>query len=254
MGKSSVNPNEILKFAQLSKDWWNPKGTSAMLHLMNPIRLKYIRKHSEMLLHTSMEEMRVLDVGCGAGLLSEAMARCGAKVLAIDAAKENVAAACSHLKQDLLLQESNRLQYIHSSSEDLRNTKEFKDWVHKTKEGQFDVITALEVIEHVHDPDFFLSSTLSHLKPGGLFFISTINRTALSYAMAIVIGESPLIGVPPGTHDWNCFWRPEELVDRLRRSRMEVLDVSGMLFNPFTWSWSNSNRLDCNYIICAKNI
>jgi 2-polyprenyl-6-hydroxyphenyl methylase / 3-demethylubiquinone-9 3-methyltransferase len=214
---TTISPSEAAHFGALAADWWNPKGSSAMLHKLNPVRLGYIREQIN--LHFGVDakalrpltEMTALDVGCGAGLLTEPLARMGAAVTGVDAAPENIAVA-----------------KIHAAGQGL--SIDYRACEVASITGTFDLITAMEVIEHVTDPTAFVAALAARLAPGGLMILSTPNRTALSRLGLITVGEG-LGQIPKGTHDWNKFLTPEELTALLGEAGLAVIDTRGISFN-----------------------
>ncbi|MFT3976646.1 MAG: bifunctional 2-polyprenyl-6-hydroxyphenol methylase/3-demethylubiquinol 3-O-methyltransferase UbiG [Sphingomonas bacterium] len=232
---SSVLPEEAAHFGRLAADWWNPHGSSAMLHRLNPARLTYIRERIDA--HwdgdgegfTPLAGRSALDVGCGAGLLAEPLARLGARVTAVDAAPENIAAARAHAGRLAI-------DYRVGSVEDLADET-------------FDLVTCLEVIEHVADADAFVAGLARAVSPGGLLILSTPNRTALSRLALITLAEGTG-RIPRGTHDWDRFLTPEELAEALGRAGMRVIDVRGLGFSPTRgFALSDSTALD--YFVTA---
>jgi 2-polyprenyl-6-hydroxyphenyl methylase / 3-demethylubiquinone-9 3-methyltransferase len=217
MTSTTISPSEAAHFGALAADWWNPKGSSAMLHKLNPVRLGYIREQINLHFGVDTKSLRplfgmsALDVGCGAGLLAEPLTRMGAAVTGVDAAPENIAVAKAHAAGQGL-------------SIDYRAC-EVAEII-----GTFDLITAMEVIEHVTDPAAFVAALASRLAPGGLMILSTPNRTTLSRIGLITIGEG-LGQIPKGTHDWNKFLTPEELTALLGTAGLAVIDTRGISFN-----------------------
>ncbi|WP_097092055.1 bifunctional 2-polyprenyl-6-hydroxyphenol methylase/3-demethylubiquinol 3-O-methyltransferase UbiG [Novosphingobium sp. Chol11] len=236
---STIDPREAAHFGAMAADWWDPSGSSAMLHKLNPVRLRYIRSAIDR--HWLDEESsfrpltgkRALDVGCGAGLLSEPLARLGATVTALDAAQENIAIARAHAERQGLL-----IDYRATPVEQLDS------------EG-FDLVTSMEVIEHVSDPAAFIGALAAKLALGGLLILSTPNRTPLSRLAMISIGES-IGGIPKGTHDWDKFLTPEELTDMLVKAGLEVTDVTGLSFDPRKGFTLSSNKA-INYLLTARH-
>jgi 2-polyprenyl-6-hydroxyphenyl methylase / 3-demethylubiquinone-9 3-methyltransferase len=217
MANTTISPSEAAHFGALAAEWWNPKGSSAMLHKLNPVRLGYIREQIN--LHFGVDakslrplaEMTALDVGCGAGLLTEPLARMGAAVMGVDAAPENIAAAKEHAVEQALSIDYRACEVAEIADE-------------------FDLITAMEVIEHVTDPAAFIEALSARLASGGLMILSTPNRTALSRLGLITIGEG-LGQIPKGTHDWDKFLMPEELTALLGEAGLAVIDTRGISFS-----------------------
>lgn len=217
---TTVDPAQAAHFGALARDWWDPRGSSAMLHRLNPARLAYLREAADAHWHRDPRDrrplagLRALDVGCGAGLLTEPLARLGARTLGLDAAPENVAAARHHAEGQGL-----DLAYRAGGVEAL------------DPEERYDLVVSMEVVEHVADPAAFVAGLARALAPGGLLLLSTPNRTALSRLALITIGEG-LGMVPRGTHDWRKFLRPEELTALLDQAGLRVTDVRGLGFSP----------------------
>lgn len=240
--QSTVDPAEIAKFEAMAAEWWDPNGKFKPLHMLNPCRLDYITRQiagefgRDLTSQTPFEGLRLLDIGCGGGLLSEPMARLGATVVGADAAEGNLPVARIHAAQSGL-----EIDYRHVTAEALAEAGE-----------QFDVVLNMEVVEHVADPQSYLSATQALLKPGGLQICSTINRNAKSYAMAIVGAEVIMRWLPRGTHDWAKFITPDELFELLRKAGLTPVDRKGFVFNPITWNWSISDRdLSVNYVTAS---
>ena len=233
---SSIVPEEIAQFASHAGDWWDPDGSEKMLHRLNPVRLAYIRDRIDQ--HWSLDETgfkplegkQALDVGCGAGLLAEPLARLGAKVTAIDAAPELIAAAQDHARGQQL-----EIDYRAVAVEEI--------------EGKFDLVTALEVIEHVADPAAFLKAIAARLAPGGLLILSTPNRTAWSRLMMITIGEG-LGEIPRGTHDFDAFIAPDGMKALLAEAGLRCMDVEGIAWSP-TRGLHLSDDIRLNYLVTA---
>ncbi|MEW2919494.1 bifunctional 2-polyprenyl-6-hydroxyphenol methylase/3-demethylubiquinol 3-O-methyltransferase UbiG [Ruegeria sp. ANG10] len=239
---NTVDPSEIAKFEAMAAEWWDPHGKFKPLHMMNPCRLDYITQQiagefdRDLTAPNPFQGLRLLDIGCGGGLLSEPMARLGAEVVGADAAEGNLPVARIHAEQSGL-----DIDYRHTTAEALAEAGE-----------QFEVVLNMEVVEHVADPLSYLTATRQLLKPGGLEICSTINRNPKSYAMAIVGAEVVMRWLPRGTHEWNKFITPDELFDLLRQAGLEPVDRKGFVFNPFLWSWSISDRdLSVNYVTAS---
>ena len=239
VSQSTVDPSEIAKFEAMAADWWDPAGKFKPL---NPCRLDYIVTQiatefdRDPKAEAPFAGLRLLDIGCGGGLLCEPMARLGAEVVGADAAERNIPVARIHAEQSGLA-----IDYRHTTAEALAETGE-----------RFDVVLNMEVVEHVPDPLAYLTACRQLLKPGGLHVCSTINRTAKSYAMAIVGAEVVMRWLPRGTHDWAKFITPDELFDLLTRAGLEPVDRKGFVFNPVSWSWRLSPRdLSVNYVTAS---
>ncbi len=239
---STIDAAEVAKFEAMAAEWWNPNGKFKPLHMLNPCRLDYITGQIAAEFDRDLTQarpfagLRLLDIGCGGGLLSEPMARLGAEVVGADAAARNIPVARLHAEQSGLT-----IDYRHTTAEDLAAAGE-----------QFDVVLNMEVVEHVADPLAYLTACQQLLKPGGLMICSTLNRNPKSYLMAIVGAEHVMRWLPKGTHDWNKFITPDELYDLIRKAGLEPVDRKGMVFNPLGWSWSLSARdLSCNYVTAS---
>ena len=240
---TTINKEEIQKFSSLAEEWWDVKGKFKPLHMFNPIRIEYITQMIKKYFKISdkkinpFNELKILDIGCGGGLISEPMARLGANVTGIDASEKNIKIAQIHSKENNL-----KINYIHSSPERLKEKEEF------------DIILNLEIIEHVEDVELYVDSCSKLLKKGGLMFTATLNRTVVSYIKAIVGAEYILRWLPIGTHDWNKFIRPEELEKKLSIANFKTIEIKGLEFNPFNKKWKKSDNLSVNYIICSSKI
>ena len=242
----SVDPAEVERFAALAERWWDRHGAFRALHALNPVRIAYVR--DALVAGTKRDTsgggtaalkplagLRVLDVGCGGGLMAEPLCRLGADVVAIDAAEANVSAARLHAEEQGLA-----IDYRHATAEALAADGE-----------RFDAVVALEIVEHVADLDVFAAACAELVKPGGSFVVATLNRTLAAYALAIVAGERILGWLPAGTHDWSRFVRPAEMVRLLRRHGLTVGDMRGMVYNPLAGGWTTSPNLAVNYIVHA---
>lgn len=239
---TTIDPGEVAKFEAMAAEWWDPTGKFKPLHQMNPCRLHYITSQIAAEFDRNLTNphpfagLRLLDIGCGGGLLSEPMARLGATVVGADAAPRNIPVAQVHAEQSGLT-----IDYRNTTAEALAEAGE-----------QFDVVLNMEVVEHVSDPLAYLTACQHLLKPGGLMICSTLNRNAKSFAMAIIGAEWVMRWLPKGTHDWNKFITPDELYDLIRRAGLEPVDRKGMVFNPVSWSWSLSSRdLSVNYVTAS---
>jgi 2-polyprenyl-6-hydroxyphenyl methylase/3-demethylubiquinone-9 3-methyltransferase len=231
----TVSAAETAKFGALADRWWDPEGPMRPLHRMNPLRTGWI---AERVVRAGLAwpGLRLLDVGCGAGLAAEDFARRGASVTGIDASAEAIAAARLHAEQGGVA-----IDYRIAAPEDL------------AAEGAvFDVVVALEVIEHVADRDAFLAALAALTRPGGLVFLSTLNRTVRSFLLAKLGAEYLLRLLPVGTHDWRAFVTPAELARALRRAGLTVTDSAGMTMNPLTGAWRESRDLSVNYLVAAR--
>ena len=236
---STVDPAEVAKFEAMAAEWWNPNGKFKPLHMLNPCRLDYITSQiasefdRDIAAPMPFAGLRILDIGCGGGLLSEPMARLGAEVVGADPAPRNIPVARLHAEQSGLL-----IDYRLTTAEELAAAGE-----------QFDVVLNMEVVEHVPDPQRFLTACQTLLKPGGLMICSTLNRNAKSFGMAIIGAEWVMRWLPKGTHDWRKFITPDELAGFIRRAGLDPVDRKGMVFNPISWSWSLSSRdLSVTYV------
>ena len=233
---TSVNKKEIDKFSKMANEWWDPEGKFKPLHKFNPIRIKYIKENiinNFKLKNKSkpLSGIKILDIGCGGGLLSEPMSRMGANVTGIDASDKNIKIAKLHSKKNKL-----KINYLCSSPEKLKITK------------KFDVILNMEIVEHVEDIDFFLKSCSKVLKKNGLIFVATINKTLKSYIFAIVGAEYVLRWLPIGTHEWEKFVKPEDLKKILIKYDLSLSKLDGMNFNIVKNEWNISRDLSVNYI------
>ncbi|RME14036.1 MAG: bifunctional 2-polyprenyl-6-hydroxyphenol methylase/3-demethylubiquinol 3-O-methyltransferase UbiG [Alphaproteobacteria bacterium] len=237
--RSTVDPDEVAKFEAMAADWWDPTGKFKPLHMMNPVRLDYITRAIARTFERNLSRpqpfsgLRILDIGCGGGLLSEPMARLGADVVGADAAERNVHVARIHARQSGL-----EIDYRHTTAEALAEAGE-----------AFDAVLNMEVVEHVASPIDYLTACRKLLKPGGVMITSTINRTPKGYLMAVFGAERVMRWLPVGTHEWSKFITPEELRGLLEDAGLTVTDTSGFVFNPITWTWSISERdVSVNYV------
>jgi 2-polyprenyl-6-hydroxyphenyl methylase/3-demethylubiquinone-9 3-methyltransferase len=239
---STVDKAEVERFSRLAADWWDPHGPMAPLHKLNPLRLEFIRDKTAARFERDtrkldcLKALRILDIGCGAGILSEPLARLGADMVGADPSEENIAAASAHAEESGLA-----VDYRATSAEDLAAQGE-----------HFDVVLAMEVVEHVTDVGDFVATCASMVKPGGLMIAATLNRTLKSFALAIVGAEYILRWLPRGTHQWDKFVTPRELETAIERSGLNVTGERGVVYNPFADRWLLSADMDVNYMLVAE--
>ena len=236
MKNNTINKEEIEKFSKIAEEWWNPKGKFKPLHKFNPIRISYLKENIIETFKlankkTPLKNVKILDIGCGGGLLSEPMCRLGASVTGIDASKKNIDVAKLHSKKNNL-----KINYFCSSPEKF-----------KTKD-KFDVILNMEIVEHVEDVNFFLKSCTNLLKKNGIMFVATLNKTLKSYIFAIVGAEYILRWLPIGTHEWEKFVKPNELISILKKNNLKLDKIDGMIFNMLTNQWKVDKDKSVNYI------
>jgi 2-polyprenyl-6-hydroxyphenyl methylase/3-demethylubiquinone-9 3-methyltransferase len=238
----TVDEAEIAKFARMAEEWWDPDGKFRPLHKFNPVRLAFLRNRiaehfgRDITDDDPFDSLTVVDIGCGGGLLTEPMARLGATVTGIDAAEQNIEVARIHAGNMGLT-----IEYEAASSTDFAATGR-----------RFDVVLNMEVVEHVPDPQAFLTDCAALLRPGGLMFLATLNRTAKAYLLAVVGAEYVLGWLPRGTHDWRRFLRPSELAAALRPAGLSLLELTGVVYNPLRDQWRLAPRdLDVNYMAVA---
>jgi len=237
MKTNTINKKEIEKFSKIAEEWWDPNGKFKPLHKFNPIRISYIKENIINSFNLKdkkdnpLSEIRILDVGCGGGLLSEPMSRLGAEVFGIDASDKNIKIAKLHAKKSNL-----DIKYFCSSPEKFEIKKEF------------DVILNMEIIEHVDDIDFFLKSSSKLLKKNGIMFVATLNKTLKSYLFAIIGAEYILKWLPIGTHEWEKFIKPEELINFSNKFNLKLCDLKGVKFDLLTNDWKFSSDTSVNYI------
>ena len=240
---TTINKEEIQKFSNLAEEWWDVNGKFKPLHMFNPTRIEYItekiKHHFEIRNNKEnfLENLNILDIGCGGGLISEPLSRLGGSVTGIDASEKNIKVASLHSKKNNL-----KIRYLNKSPEQLN---EFE---------KFDVILNLEIVEHVDDVNLYINSCYKLLKPKGIMFTATINRTLTSYIKAIIGAEYILRWLPIGTHDWNKFIKPEELEKYLLENKFKTIDIKGLEFNPLSRKWRQSANLSVNYIICNTKV
>ena len=240
MKSNTINKSEIKKFNKLAAEWWNPEGSFKPLHKFNPTRIKYIKEKIINYFNIKnnnlpLKKIKILDVGCGGGLISVPMKRLGANVVGIDASLKNIKVAKTYSKKNNL-----NIKYICSSPEKLK----IKD--------KFDVILMLEIVEHVDDVEIFIREGSKFLKKNGLIFLATLNKTLKSYIFAIVGAEYILRWLPIGTHDWEKFVKPDDLITIAKKSKLDQVDISGLKFNPLINKWNLSNDRSVNYIATFK--
>ncbi|MGF1626631.1 MAG: bifunctional 2-polyprenyl-6-hydroxyphenol methylase/3-demethylubiquinol 3-O-methyltransferase UbiG [Alphaproteobacteria bacterium] len=240
---STVDPAEIAKFAAMADAWWDPDGKFKPLHVLNPVRLGYIR--DQLCAHfgrdprsvTSLAGLALVDIGCGGGLICEPMARLGAAVTGIDAAEKNIAVAGAHAAGQELA-----IDYRAVTAEALA-----------AEGARFDVVLNLEIIEHVADPPAFIAASAALLKPGGVMVTSTLNRTARAFALAVVGAEYVLRWLPRGTHDWRKFVKPSELARYLRQAGLEMRDLTGLVYRPGAGWTLDRHDVAVNYLMLSVN-
>ena len=236
MANNTINKEEIEKFSNLAKEWWDPEGKFKPLHKFNPIRIQYIKNSiiKEFNIKNSKKpfsNLEILDIGCGGGLLTEPMYRLGGKLTGIDASIKNINIAKLHAKQNNL-----KINYICSSPENLKSKK------------KYDVILNMEVVEHVKDLSLFIKSSACLLKKDGIMFIATINKTFKSYLFAIIGAEYVLSWLPVGTHDWFKFVEPEKLQKICESNNLKLTDINGLSYNILLDKWNINKNTDVNYI------
>ena len=233
---NSINKKEIEKFSRIAEEWWNPDGKFKPLHKFNPIRISYIKDNIVSTLkikykNKPLKKVKILDIGCGGGLLSEPMSRLGAEVVGIDASEKNINVAKLHAKKNNL-----DIKYLCTSPEKFKIN------------NKFDVILNMEIVEHVEDVNFFLKSCSKLLKKNGIMFVATLNKTLKSYIFAIIGAEYILRWLPIGTHEWEKFIKPEELIKIQKKNNLKLDKLDGMKFNPITDEWKLTQDKSINYI------
>ena len=236
MKTNTINKEEIEKFSRIAEEWWDPEGKFKPLHKFNPIRISYIKNNivESFKLENKekpLENIKILDIGCGGGLLSEPFKRLGAEIVGIDASTKNINVAKLHAKKNNL-----NIKYHCTSPENFKT------------DIKFDVILNMEIIEHVEDVDFFLKSCAKLLRKNGIMFVATLNKTLKSYLFAIIGAEYILRWLPIGTHEWEKFVKPNDLIDILKKYNFELSSLDGMKFNPIKNQWSLSSDKSINYI------
>jgi len=239
----SIDPAEVAKFSAMAADWWNPRGKFRPLHRFNPVRLKFIRETAERQfglapgLRAPLDGLRLLDIGCGGGLVSEPMTRLGASVTGVDASEANIKTAITHATEQGLA-----IDYRAGTAEGLL----------AAGEAPFDIVLNLEVVEHVADPAQFLADTARLVKPGGLIIVATLNKTAKALATAVIGAEYVLRWLPRGTHDWSKFLDPEDVRAPLKGAGMEIEDTVGVVFQPISGQWKIAGDTSVNYMVVAR--
>lgn len=228
---SNVDNNEVKKFSNLANSWWNPNGELKTLHQVNPLRLDFVKKF------TNLENKRIIDVGCGGGILTEALTTQDNDVSGLDASQEAIEVAKQHAKQSKL-----NINYINSTIEDFVSSNE----------NQFDVVTCMEMLEHVPDPKSIIASIAKLVKKDGFFFASTLNRNLKSYLLSIIAAEHVFKMVPRGTHEYGKFIKPYELIKTAEKYGFIALEIIGVHYNPITDNFKLGKGADVNYIIAFK--
>ncbi len=242
--RGSVDPAEVARFEKIARTWWDPTGPMRTLHKFNPVRLAYIRDQAarhfgrDPLSGSPLDGLSLIDVGCGGGVLSEPLSRLGADVIGLDPAPTNIAVARQHAEKSAL-----SIDYREERIEDVVARGE-----------RFDIVTAMEVVEHVSDVRAFVATCCTAVKPGGLIFMATLNRTLRSYALAIVGAEYILRWLPKGTHQWEKFVTPDELRDAIRAGGLSTQETVGVVYNPLADSWSLSRDTAVNYMLVASRV
>jgi 2-polyprenyl-6-hydroxyphenyl methylase / 3-demethylubiquinone-9 3-methyltransferase len=238
----TIDDDAVAHFARLAGQWWDPRGPWATLHRFNPVRLAYIRDQAaarfsrDLARLDSLKGLRILDIGCGGGVLSEPLARLGAEMVGIDPVADSIAAAQHHAGEAGLA-----IDYRCTTAEALAETGEV-----------FDIVLAMEVVEHVADFNLFIEEAAALVKPGGLMFVATINRTIKSFALLIVGAEYILRWIPRGTHQWDKFITPDELEIALERSGLSIIDQTGVIYNLLADRFQLSTDMDANYMVVAE--
>jgi 2-polyprenyl-6-hydroxyphenyl methylase / 3-demethylubiquinone-9 3-methyltransferase len=239
---SSIDDAEVERFSRYGNDWWDPRGPMAALHKFNPVRLAYIRDQAAQRFGRDAKKLdclaglRMLDIGCGGGILSEPLARLGAQMVGADPSQENIAVASAHARENGVT-----VDYRATTAEELAAACE-----------KFDVVLAMEVVEHVTDVNEFVATCATMVKPGGLMVAATLNRTLKSFALAIVGAEYVLRWLPRGTHQWDKFVTPTELEIAFENGGLRVIGERGVIYNPFADRWQLSSDTDVNYMLLAE--
>jgi len=244
LGVTTVDSTEIAKFSAMAEAWWDPHGDFKPLHILNPTRIGFIRdvaaRHfgRETGGDAPLDGLSLCEIGCGGGLLTEPMRRLGAEVTGVDPSARNIGIARSHAENAGL-----KITYLQCAAEDMVERRE-----------SFDIVLAMEVVEHVANVDVFIASCAQLVNPSGLMFFATLNRTAKAFALAIVGAEYVMRWLPRGTHDWRKFVKPSELAHPLRRAGFAIEQLTGVTYNPLADRWSLSRDLDVNYMLAAKRV
>tara|TARA_X000000368_G_scaffold410389_1_gene393781 strand:- start:1470 stop:2192 length:723 start_codon:yes stop_codon:yes gene_type:complete len=236
---TTINNDEIQKFSNLAEEWWDVSGKFRPLHMFNPIRIEYILDETTSHYNKTdkkfpLKGLKLLDIGCGGGLMSEPMCRLGAEVTGIDASSKNIKIANLHSKKNNL-----KINYINTSPENMKENE------------KYDIILNLEIVEHVENIDLYFKSCAKLLKKNGIMFTATLNRTFTSFIKAIVGAEYVMRWLPIGTHDWNKFFKPKEIEEKILDLDFFIKDTKGLEYNMFTQKWKKSNDLSVNYIITS---
>ena len=242
MSNNTINKEEVEKFSKIAEEWWNPNGKFKPLHKFNPVRLGYIKesilkKFKKKNINNSIKNLRILDIGCGGGLLCEPLSRLGARVVGIDASEKNIKIAKTHAKESNL-----KISYYCASPENFKY------------KGKFDVILNMEIVEHVHDINLFLKESSKFLKKNGIMFIATLNKTLKSYIFAIVGAEYVLRWLPVGTHNWNMFVKPDDLIKICKKNSLRLDEILGVKYNVLSRDWYLSRDNDVNYLARFEKI
>lgn len=244
LGVTTVDSTEIAKFSAMAEAWWDPHGDFKPLHQLNPTRIAFLRdtaaRHFGRVAaeETPLDGLTLCEIGCGGGLLTEPMRRLGAEVTGVDPSQRNVGIARAHAEKSGL-----KITYLQCAAEDM-----------VAREERFDIVLAMEVVEHVANVDAFIAGCAQLVRPGGLIFFATINRTAKAYALAIVGAEYIMRWLPRGTHDWRKFVKPSELSNPLRRAGFAIAEMTGVSYNPLADRWNLTRDLDVNYMLAAKRV
>lgn len=240
--KSTIDQADVDRFSAMAAEWWSPTGKFKPLHKFNPVRLQYIKEHvcenfnRDFKDPKALKGLRILDIGCGGGLLCEPMAKMGATIIGADASEVNIEIAKIHAQQSNL-----NIDYRATTSEDLEAAGE-----------KFDIILNMEVVEHVADVELFITSCAKMIKPNGLIFIATINRTPKARVLAIFMAEKILRWLPEGTHEYEKLVKPEEIISPLSAQNVDIINQTGVFFNPITDQWNKSSDMDVNYMLLGK--